>query len=72
MTKDAGANWSMDGDEFKVLVNDEGQHSLWPSAQPIPAGWQQVGPLGPKQDCLEWIKTHWPDIAPRSLRSDLQ
>jgi MbtH protein len=72
MTKDVGANWSMDGDGFKVLVNDEGQHSLWPSAQPIPAGWQQVGPVGPKQDCLDWINTHWPDIAPLSLRTPLQ
>ena len=72
MTKVSTANWSMDGDGFKVLVNDECQHSLWPSAQPNPAGWQQVGPVGPKQDCLEWINIHWPDIAPLSLRTPLQ
>jgi len=65
------ANWSMDGDGFKVLVNDEGQHSLWPSAQPIPDGWGQVGPVGPKKDCLDWIKANWPDIAPLSIRAPI-
>ena len=71
MSKGVNNNLSMDGDSFKILVNDEGQHSIWPSGQPIPAGWQQVGPVGPKPDCLEWIKTHWPDIAPKSLREVL-
>lgn len=62
-------NWSMDGDEFKVLMNDEDQHSLWPSAQPIPDGWKQVGPVGTKQQCVEWIDQNWPNIAPSSIRS---
>lgn len=71
MSKGVNSNLSMDGDSFKILVNDEGQHSIWPSGQLIPAGWQQVGPVGPKLECLEWIKTHWPDIAPKSLREAL-
>jgi uncharacterized protein YbdZ (MbtH family) len=71
MSKGVNSNLSMDGDSFKILVNDEGQHSIWPSGQPIPVGWQQVGPVGPKPECLEWIKTHWPDIAPKSLREAL-
>ena len=62
-------NWSIDGDEFQILMNDEEQHSLWPSAQKIPEGWHQVGPVGPKQTCLDWINEHWPDIAPLSIRS---
>jgi uncharacterized protein YbdZ (MbtH family) len=69
MTKEYKNNFSMDGDAFKVLVNDEGQHSIWPTGQPIPAGWRQVGPVGAKQDCLDWIKTNWSDIAPLSLRT---
>lgn len=71
MLKTTENNWSMDGDEFKVLINDEGQHSLWPSAQPIPEGWEQVGPIGLKPDCLSWIKDNWTDIAPKSLRAAL-
>jgi MbtH protein len=62
-------NWNIDGDEFKVLINDEEQHSIWPSAQPIPEGWRQIGPVGPKQECLDWINENWPDIAPLSVRS---
>ena len=27
---------------FFVLVNDEGQHSLWPSFAEVPAGWTRV------------------------------
>lgn len=72
MTKENLTNFSMDGASFKVLVNDEGQHSLWPISQPIPAGWRQVGPVGRRQDCLDWIKANWPDIAPLSLRQRLQ
>lgn len=62
-------NWSMDGDTFKILINDEGQHSIWPSAQPVPKGWQRIGPAGLKQDCLDWIKANWTDIAPKSVRT---
>lgn len=69
MTKVSTANWSMDGDVFKLLTNGEGQQSIWPFAQAIPVGWQRAGPVGSKQNCLDWIKTHWPDIAPRSLRN---
>jgi MbtH protein len=72
MSKDKIMNFSMDGDAFKILINHEGQHSIWPISQPIPAGWDQIGPEGPKQDCLEWIKMNWPDIAPLSLRTPRQ
>ena len=27
---------------YLVLVNDEGQHSLWPSFAEVPAGWTVV------------------------------
>ncbi|MBT5049791.1 MAG: MbtH family NRPS accessory protein, partial [Rhodospirillaceae bacterium] len=32
MSETLSSNWSLDGDDFKVLVNDEDQHSIWPSA----------------------------------------
>ncbi len=32
--------------QHRVLVNDEGQHSLWPEFADIPAGWRAVhGPV---------------------------
>jgi MbtH protein len=52
---------------YFVLVNDEGQHSLWPSLVDVPAGWRTV--LGPasRDDCLAYIEKSWWDIRPASL-----
>ena len=55
--------------EYLVLVNDEDQHSLWPSFREIPAGWTAVGPKGKRQECPDWITANWTDMRPRSLRS---
>ena len=63
-----GHNWSLDGDEFVVLINHEGQHSLWPSAQRLPQGWNRVGPLGPKDECMAFIEESWNDMRPVSLQ----
>lgn len=63
-----GKNWSIDGDEFVVLVNEEGQHSLWPSASAVPQGWKQVGSIGSKEECLAFIEERWTDMRPASLQ----
>ena len=61
-------NWSIDGDEFIILINGEDQHSIWPSAIPVPAGWTQIGPVGSKAECLAFIEANWTDMRPRSLQ----
>jgi uncharacterized protein YbdZ (MbtH family) len=43
---------TIDGDVFRVLVNHEDQHSLWPAARAIPGGWTSVGPIGDKATYL--------------------
>jgi MbtH protein len=53
---------------FLVLVNQEGQYSLWPAFRAAPEGWRAVGPRGARQDCLDWIEAHWTDMRPASLR----
>jgi MbtH protein len=53
---------------FHVLVNDEGQHSLWPTFVPVPLGWQVALSAATRQDCLDHIEEHWTDLRPRSLR----
>ena len=53
---------------FLVLVNDEEQHSLWPSFADVPAGWRTVLAESSRADCLAYIEQHWRDIRPRSLR----
>ncbi|MEU9862166.1 MbtH family protein [Streptomyces sp. NPDC047971] len=52
---------------FLVLVNGEGQHSLWPSAQPAPAGWNQTFGPATRADCLEYVEANWTDLRPASL-----
>lgn len=56
---------------FIVLVNDEEQHSLWPSFADIPAGWRSVFGEADRGACLEYIEQNWPDIRPKSLRDRL-
>lgn len=56
---------------FVVLVNDEDQHSLWPTFADVPAGWTVVfgGPDGADRDsALRYVDEHWGDLRPRSLR----
>lgn len=52
---------------FLVLVNDEGQHSLWPARTAVPAGWEQVYGPQERQACLDYVDEHWVDLRPRSL-----
>lgn len=52
--------------QFKVLVNGEGQHSLWPDFVEVPPGWDVVHAHG-RQDCLDYIEQHWTDMRPKSL-----
>lgn len=53
---------------FHVLVNDEEQHSLWPTFTQVPAGWRVVFGEAGRQECLEYIERHWTDLRPKSLR----
>jgi MbtH protein len=56
-----------DEQSFLVLVNDEGQHSLWPAFAEVPKGWEAVhGPAG-RQACLDHVNEHWTDMRPKSL-----
>ena len=52
--------------EYLVLVNDEGQYSLWPTSREIPAGWARAFG-GPRKECLDWIDATWTDMRPKSL-----
>lgn len=53
---------------YRVVVNDEEQYSIWPSDRDNPPGWRDVGPSGPKLECLAYIKEVWTDMRPRSAR----
>jgi MbtH protein len=52
---------------YIVLINDEGQYSLWPDSIDVPAGWTTVYEPASRQACLEYINQNWTDMRPRSL-----
>ena len=53
---------------FLVLVNDEEQHSLWPTFADVPAGWQKAFGEASRAECLAYVEEHWTDIRPKNLR----
>ncbi|WP_131764800.1 MbtH family protein [Candidatus Protofrankia californiensis] len=53
---------------YLVLINDEGQHSLWPIFIDVPAGWTIVFGEDTRDACLEYVEKNWTDLRPNSLR----
>ena len=53
---------------FYVLVNDEDQHSLWPTFAEVPAGWRVVFGEESRAACVEYVEKNWTDMRPKSLR----
>lgn len=49
---------------YLVLVNHQGQHSLWPEAIDVPSGWQVVFGGSGRQGCLDYVAAKWTDITP--------
>jgi MbtH protein len=52
---------------YHVLINDEGQHSLWPGFKEVPQGWTIIHKSDSRAACLEFINQHWADMRPTSL-----
>jgi MbtH protein len=57
---------------YKVVVNHEEQYSIWPTERENPLGWNDVGKIGLKQECLDYIKEVWTDMRPLSLRKKME
>lgn len=54
-------------DAYLVVVNAEGQHSLWPDLMDVPAGWEVAHGPADRAACLEYVTVHWTDLRPRSV-----
>ncbi|MCQ8187450.1 MbtH family protein [Streptomyces rugosispiralis] len=52
---------------YLVLVNDEGQHSLWPAFVEVPQGWRTVLADATRDAALEYVNGNWTDMRPTSL-----
>jgi MbtH protein len=53
---------------FEVVVNDEGQYSIWSADRDRPLGWYSADFTGTEEECLSRIDEVWTDMRPRSLR----
>jgi uncharacterized protein YbdZ (MbtH family) len=58
--------------DYLVLVNSEGQYSLWPNLRGVPEGWTTIGPRGKRRECLDWIDKTWTDMRPKSLANAME
>lgn len=56
---------------YKVVMNHEGQYSIWPTQRSNPPGWQDTGKSGLKDECLAYIKEVWVDMRPLSLTKSM-
>jgi uncharacterized protein YbdZ (MbtH family) len=56
---------------FFVLINDEEQHSLWPTFADVPGGWRVAYGEADRVACRNYIEQDWTDIRPKSLREML-
>jgi MbtH protein len=60
-----------DDTTYQVLLNDEGQYSLWPASHEVPAGWRPDGTVGSRDECSAHVDEVWTDMRPRSLREHM-
>lgn len=52
---------------YKIVLNHEGQYSIWPADRENAIGWNDYGFSGPKAECLSKIKELWTDMSPIKL-----
>jgi len=64
--------YTIDGDLLKVIVNAEGQYSIWPAKKETPAGWKETGFTGTKAECSQYVDQEWTDLRPISLQVAMQ
>ena len=41
---------------FKVVLDHEGRHSIWPADRENPLGWTDAGRTGTERECEDYIK----------------
>lgn len=69
LPNNSGDGLTIDGDNFKILINQEQQHSLWPAQKAAPSGWAEAGFTGSKADCTKYVDENWQDMRPKTLIS---
>lgn len=52
----------------RIVLNSEGQYSIWWIDRELPAGWRAEGTSGSLERCLARIQELWRDLRPAGLR----
>jgi MbtH protein len=58
----------VDERQYRVVLNDEEQYSIWLADRELPLGWRAEGTTGTREECLAHIGVIWTDMRPLSLR----
>ncbi|MCZ1264857.1 MbtH family protein [Paenibacillus taichungensis] len=56
---------------YLVLINQDGQYSLWPASLEVPAGWTVMLGKAKRRVCLDYIAEQWTDLKPLSLCDEI-
>jgi MbtH protein len=57
----------VDERRYEIVINDEGQYSMWLADRPVPEGWKPIGVGGTITECSAEIDNLWSDLRPQSL-----
>jgi MbtH protein len=50
--------------EYKVVVNAQNEHSIWPADRENMEGWTDVGKSGTREECQAHVNEAWADWTP--------
>lgn len=62
-------NLNSENEQYVVVMNGEGQYSIWIVDHKVPLGWEKQEMMGSKQECLDYINEVWTDMRPNSVKS---
>jgi uncharacterized protein YbdZ (MbtH family) len=51
---------------YRILVDENGSHMVWPTGLENPLGWRNGGSAGTIEDCLIFIAATWTDMLLRT------
>jgi MbtH protein len=57
---------------MRVVVNEDGQYSVYPEGVELAPGWHAVGVSGDGTACSAYIEKHWTDLRPLRLRKSVE
>lgn len=61
-------NQNEDAIIYKVVVNLQGQYSIWPLQRNNPPGWKTVDKSGTEEECMAFIEFTWTHMEPLKVK----